>query len=447
MSLNLFNQPATLRSALVVLVGLLLLGVGLWGTWRILGRSGPATYSSRQAKAAVGHYLKKKTGKAAFQPDYDLQARQTLADLQTNALRLRQQMAELQTNSSALNREMAALRRELATAQDEPRALRRQIANLEQDVTAWQKRLAARQEDFTLAQSNAWQRSRGTEALASTSAPPVLSAAASNRLAALQASLTAAETNLDAARRMVAEKSAALAGLQEKVATREAALAAKQQALAPLQATLQARQNELAALQKELNAKERQVSSQFSDFSRQTRRAAAEATSYKTLYELIGRHLALAEKLLAARQFESNRTALTLAREAVEIATDPTEDPWLAARICQAYLWPNLEMADPPGRPPENAEALLQTCQAAFVRAGETNHVIQNYRLALQHAATERRRDLARYYLAFTLEQTGELHEAAQLYRQVQDSNLVAQAARRLTVVERKLQTPQQPGQ
>jgi hypothetical protein len=65
--------------------------------------------------------------------------------------------------------------------------------------------------------------------------------------------------------------------------------------------------------------------------------------------------------------------------------------------------------------------------------------VERNYRLMLANAPTPRREDAIRYSLAGFLEDQGSLQEALRLYRQVQDTNYLRYAERRIGIVEQKL--------
>src|SRR5205085_620868 len=168
------------------------------------------------------------------------------------------------------------------------------------------------------------------------------------------------------------------------------------------------------------------------------RNAVKQAGSYEAIYVEIGKLLWTADRLLTSPNPVEQRQGAIFSEDAAQYAVQYAENFWLAARICEAYLWPNLERFDLPGKPPVSIDPVLQTCGDAFNRAGEKNNVVKNYRLMLQYARTPRAADRVRFNLANELEQDGQPTDALALYRGIQDSNYTASAERRIANLEQQ---------
>ncbi|MBN2508290.1 MAG: hypothetical protein JXQ71_16545 [Verrucomicrobia bacterium] len=249
--------------------------------------------------------------------------------------------------------------------------------------------------------------------------------------------LAAAKADRDTAAANLASRREKLAANQSDLARRQADVKNRQELLNRLQTEQTSRAAELAETQKALYAGQRLLARQPQVYLQNARQRVAEAGSYEAIYRLIGQHLELAGQLLSGPDPDQQRFALHLMADATQIASEAALDDWLAARICQGYLWPNVDRKDPGGKPLHNPEDLLQVCVNRFQRADETNHVIHTQRLLLAHASNPQRADRARFALAVSLEQTGQRAEAIRLYRAVQDTNMLPWAERRLTILER----------
>ncbi len=489
-------QPLSSKQGWRIVAGIGLAAALALGGWLGYGwlHSGPQ--SPGQVKRSIHKFLKKQTGKSDFATAFDFNLKDTVARRQTNVLLTRQQCALLQTNLAALQQTISGLRKEAAGLQEEERKLRRQVMELEAGWSEKQKRLAARQQELSNAQTNVLGKETNLAALKLELAP--LQATVTNlikdlaalqgatdaptntadRLAALKAkqqelkaaqrdlaarqqavatrqagvdsqraNLTAMQTNVAALQSAVAEadkdlggKRAAWSAKQTERTDKETALAAKQAELKAQQDQLAAKQKELLALQREVAAREQELASRPAHLSRELRRQVNEAASYADIYLVVGQNLWIADRLLAGNDAAQQRLAVTLAGIAVEAANDAAQNPWLGARICEAYLWPNLERADPPDKPRQLLEQLLQTCNATYQRADESNNVIKNYQLMLRYVTNEPRADAARYSLAHMLELTGQWEQARRHYREIQHSNFLPAAEQGLSRVERKLE-------
>ena len=143
----------------------------------------------------------------------------------------------------------------------------------------------------------------------------------------------------------------------------------------------------------------------------------AEASTYKALYKVVGQELNLAESLLQTA--DQKPIALALVMQASRCASSPTENPWLAARICEGYLWPEVALSEKADNP---TEQLLSFCENAFRDAGETNNLIRNYRMVIAKSQGTQV-DITRFRLSRLLEDSGQYREALECLQQMTNTN------------------------
>jgi len=152
-------------------------------------------------------------------------------------------------------------------------------------------------------------------------------------------------------------------------------------------------------------------------YSKYFQQKQAEASTYKALYKVVGQELKLAESLLETT--DQKPAGLALVMESSRYANSPTENPWLAARICEGYLWPEVATRDKIDSP---TEQLLGFCENAFRDAGETNNLIRNYRMMIAKAQGSQV-DITRFRLSRLLEDTGQYREALACLQQMTNTN------------------------
>lgn len=483
-------------ASIALLAGLGFGGMAGWRWWQKQPKSVAGL------KREIRGYIKKQTGQRDFTSSYDFNLRATVATLQTNAVKLRGDAATLRTNLVTAQRDSAGLTRETEAARDEERAARRAVASVTEQLAERQRRLALRETELTLVESNVSVMLTHVAALQSRLLPLETNAVVlSNEVSAAQAAWTAAGTGtnqagraglrqalatrqqeaavlrqkLNSQRAEVTQREARLHGLQSAAASaqtnrfstqtnvtaitgdlqaKQALLSARQQAAAEKQSVLTARQGEVKALQaaaaekdaalthlrREHDAKDLALSYQAADFSRHIRTNVNAAASYEVIYANIGRMLWTTDGLLAGSDPALQRQGVLFAETAADYAARDALNGWLAARICEAYLWPNLACVER-GAPPAAAaavDAILQTCGDNFSRAGEPRNVVKNLKLRLARAQNEQRADSLRVYLGDALEQTGDAAGAVAVYRAVQHSNHVRQAQQRIRALEQK---------
>lgn len=426
---NILNQPLTRRRALACL-GLVALaavaalaGPRLWHWWETRPKSAAAQASS------VYRYLKKRSGRSDFSSPYDFTLRATVTTLQTNSAQLRAELGVLQTNATALNRDARALGREVDTLTEGERGARRRLATLTERLAEQQRRLR----DHSLTESNLLtQLTNGTPA-------PNRVEQWKRQLATVTESLTGTRTNLAALEQQRKEAEQDHARRLAEVEAKRALWATRQAEAKAMEGKLNERSKDAQSLRRELGAREQALNSQADSFNREIRKSLKEAASYQAIYAAIGQLLWTGERLLQSEEPRVRRQGAQFLEEAAQSAGREAEDADLASRICQAWIWPNLDRFNLPGQGTAGADNALGSCNGIFQRAGATELVERNYRMMLTNAPTPRRLDAIRYNLAGFLEDQGSLQEALRVYRQIEDTNYLKQAERRIGVVGQKL--------
>ena len=147
-----------------------------------------------------------------------------------------------------------------------------------------------------------------------------------------------------------------------------------------------------------------------------------QAASYEEMFRLIGEQLTVAEQLLAGPELEQQWTGLIMASEASTYARTNALNPWLGARICEGWLWPNLALVETTNNPPLTPDALLNLCDIAFKEAGETNHIIRNYEYLIAKTTRPNQADAARFRLSRLYEDAGEDAKALAMLKQIKTS-------------------------
>ena len=197
--------------------------------------------------------------------------------------------------------------------------------------------------------------------------------------------------------------------------------------------------DEAADSKKMEKKKKKRLGPEHDQLARDFRRTVTEAADYKTIYRLIGENLALVDQLLAAHDPEQTKAALLLAAEASRAALDRAVNGWLAARIAEAYLWPNLDAVPATDKGGVDAASLLEISESAFEAAGETENLIRNYRLLIARSDRPGRADKIRVRLAKFLQEQRNFAEVLRVLHEVQDTNN-SSVLRRIASVEMMLQ-------
>jgi hypothetical protein len=265
------------------------------GTSRIR-RSARDTFIN--AKRDIFVYLSKQAGQREFKPSFDFDLHDRVSLLRSNASVFEQRSRDIRTAMQRSGAEAEARRAKL-----EP--LRAEVRKLKQAAGAAKTRLSAAE---SLPQPD------------------------SKELAALRAECDRSQQAWSAKR--------------AEADTAEAQLAGSDAQATPWGPQLAEADRASQEARKKASEKSDELSQQENAFIRSGRQRASEAGSYQALYALIGEQLSAADRLLSSTNLERRRIGLGFAREACGHASDPAQNPWLAARISEAYLWPNLDLAD-----------------------------------------------------------------------------------------------------
>lgn len=146
------------------------------------------------------------------------------------------------------------------------------------------------------------------------------------------------------------------------------------------------------------------------------------AETYQEMYKLIGQQLFVAEKFLADTNEERQIIGIIMACEASNYARTNALNLWLGARVCEAYLWPNLDLAENTNSVVLSEDALLNVCESAFQEAGETNNIIRNYELMIARVSRSAAYiDLLRYRLAHIYQDLGQEEKALPWLKEIKN--------------------------
>jgi hypothetical protein len=147
-----------------------------------------------------------------------------------------------------------------------------------------------------------------------------------------------------------------------------------------------------------------------------------QAESYQEMYLFIGQQLFVANQLFGSTNQQQQAAALVLASEASTYARTNALNLWLGARICEAFLWPNLVLAEKTNGTALTTDVLLSLCQSAFLEAGETNNIIRNYEYMIAKVSRSPAYvDLLRYQLAHIYQDLGEEEKALPLLKEIKN--------------------------
>jgi hypothetical protein len=238
-----------------------------------------------------------------------------------------------------------------------------------------------------------------------------------NALAAGKTNLSMLEARLGALQKRVAAL--------EKTASGRSQLQAKQEALAPILADLWDFQRVWSAELEALNAAGGESLAKGRDqLISETRDQIRSANSYESIYRLIGQELWVAEGLLDSANPAHRRVGVSLAMDASHHAVDDSENGWLGGRICEGYIWANLDVAtDSNRRSPFNLENLLDQCADIFRSNDEVATLVRNYRILLAKANTPQRADAIRVQIGMIYARNDSPKEALGYLRQVKATN------------------------
>ncbi len=174
--------------------------------------------------------------------------------------------------------------------------------------------------------------------------------------------------------------------------------------------------------------------------TRQNDEKLRNAESYAQIYRTIGQELWVAAQLLESRNDHHRREGINLCFDACRQAIDSAINGWVAARICEGYILPNLDVAtDANRRSRFHPDNYLNEVAGVFRSNNEAPNVVRVYEEALDLAKTSQRKDWARSQIAATYERAGELRKALQYLRQIENTNDYRWTLRQIPRLETQL--------
>lgn len=388
------TKPISPRKALLIAVALVVLVGGVWALWRHFSRN-PASWMVR---GQVSRYLKKQARTGKFEIDFPFPSKAEMA------------------RSPATGDTDPALTKGPRTGKDFD-TLAREYLKLKESVLQLEREIPASAAELT-------------------NSKPRLE----RYVRQLENARASGSTNVPALEKQVTDMERRIASL-EKTAAAGPQLKRNEEALGPITADLWEFQR---VWDKEMKAADASGSSRLtraaSDLMDDFRDEMNQAASYHAIYLLIGQQMWVADRLLDSANPDHQRVGITLALSASRQALDHAVDGWLAARICEGYIWPHLDVAtDPNRRSPLNLDNLLNECADIFRQNEELPTIIRNYKLLLARADTPQREDAARAQIAMAAERAGEFKEALSYLRQIRLTNDFSWALRRIPRIEQQL--------
>lgn len=362
--------------------GLALLAAGAVVWWQFFSEP-PQPW---RVRSRIARYLKAQTGQKDFQTPFDFPSKAAMAK---SAKDLGSQTNTAIQTGPITRKSFTALSAEYLDRVKEAIVLRRQLDEGQQDRNELQARLA-RENDG-----------------ANNPAP------GSSNVLALRTRVAAIEKDLSPRQQELARKQAALEPLSSDLWVFQRAWRVQQQIDEVVHASA--------------------VTAAWNQMEQEQRQGFNQAMTWSAMYELIGQQLWVADRLFASANVQHRRLALTIILHACRDALNEAQNGWLAARICEGYVWPHLDLADDPNRrAPLNLENLLTECVNVFRRTDEPENVLRTYHLLLARASNPQRADWARVQLAQVHEQAGEYQEALGYLKAVKATNDYGWALRRV---------------
>jgi hypothetical protein len=265
---------------------------------------------------------------------------------------------------------------------------------------------------------------------------------AKRRLAALTAEL--AQPDSDAQKASVVESNLTL--LREKIASdektvaRRSELEAKENAITPVVEDLwEFQRTWIADTATSDSVVKGALAKARSELIQESDRQLNTASSYEVMYQTIGRELFVARRLLDSANREHRREAVNIALAATRQAMNYVMNGAVAARICEGYILPNLDLAtDRNTRSVFNEQNLLRQCADIFRRNEEPNNVVRTYELYLASATNPASKDWARSQIFMAYEQAGDAKRALATWREIKDTNSFRFLMRRLPRLEQE---------
>jgi hypothetical protein len=330
------------------------------------------------------------------------------------SLNLKEGLAQM----ASIEKQAADLREETLTLSTTITNLQTQLRTNRQDLTAADQELRKLKTAAGIAQ-NTRNANTNRNARAGTNATPAFDLAA------------ASQTN---------ESFKAIYEKEQSLNAKQTQISKWQGDLNTMNAKLRSRQGALTAQERELRAL--QAGNAELTLARQCQQKLQNASSWQEIFKSLGQELWLVDHLLSNTNIEMRQTGLRLADQARVDAYSTAENSWLACRIIEGYIWPNIDLTDARATNGPSMDQLLNSAGNTLLNSSETNSYIRNLKLAIAQDSKPARADNNRMKLAQFLEQNGSYDDALTYFRAIQTTNLTANATKRIAAIEDKLKKP-----
>jgi tetratricopeptide (TPR) repeat protein len=160
----------------------------------------------------------------------------------------------------------------------------------------------------------------------------------------------------------------------------------------------------------------------------------------KQFYQYVGEHLLIANHyLLEGKDALQKREGLAVALHAAAALNDESNDHDLAAAICDAYVLPNLDAAEPGQCEWASKRNVIEQVAIIYEDAKQTSKMEKAFKLLLETAPNRNTADYARYKLAQLCYQKGRYDEALQHLKDIDSKEGMGGAKELISVVEKKI--------
>jgi hypothetical protein len=340
----------------------------------------------------LDRYLAKQARTGAFKTDFSFPSKAEMSKGKSEA-------DSGPTKGSRTNKDFESLREEYLAEKTSALALLGQIKRSEARLAETQPRLAALTQQLASAQA------RNNEA----------------KVTLVQSNVIALKEQMSA---------------WEKIIARRPEVAAKEQALAPVADDLWDFQRAWKSSSGDSGGNAA-LSRARAELVAATERSLRNAPSYEAMYRAIGQELFVAKRLLKSENIEHRRQGILIALAAARQALSDAVNGFVAARICEGYVLPNLDLAtDRNPRSTFNEDNLLGQCTDIFRRNEEINNVVRTYRIAMNNAKAPAQKDRLLERMARTYEQAGDAKSALAAIREIKDTNNYRNLMRRIPQLE-----------
>lgn len=145
---------------------------------------------------------------------------------------------------------------------------------------------------------------------------------------------------------------------------------------------------------------------------------------YEMVYSAMQAHLKVADTLLASADEKSRTAGLRIILELADVANEVAADPWLGARLADAYLLPAIAAAHDNARETYPREQLMELAGDYYKQAEDNDHLILLGRDYLAHYPDRPQADRVRREVARLLQGRGEKEEANKIMADIKNPEL-----------------------